>query len=114
MKKAKVAPPKAAPVKTAPPKKISIVKVIRLKAKPGPTGMSEIELVLAKPVGVFKKFYFSDIPSSSKNLRVEGHRAVQVVSERASHVISFDNLDDSCQMPAKPPYRGKLLLCRHL
>jgi hypothetical protein len=32
----------------APPRKISIVKVIRPKAKPVPRGTSKIELVLAK------------------------------------------------------------------
>jgi hypothetical protein len=45
--------------------KRSIVKVIPMKAKPGPKGTSEIELILAKLVGVSKKFCLSDVPGSS-------------------------------------------------
>jgi hypothetical protein len=43
---------KEAPVKTAANK--SIVKVIPPKAKSGSTGMSEIELILVKPIGYLK------------------------------------------------------------
>jgi hypothetical protein len=65
-KKTKVAQSgKAAPVKMTS-KKI-VVKVIRPKAKPRSTGMSEIELILAKSIGVSKKFCLSDAPSSSQS-----------------------------------------------
>jgi hypothetical protein len=50
-----VVPP---PSKTGPPRKISVVKVVHPRAKPGPQGTSEIELALAKPVGVSKKISY--------------------------------------------------------
>jgi hypothetical protein len=83
----------AAPVKVAPPKKI--VKVIQPKAIPGPRGTSEVDLILAKSVGVSKNFCFSDMSSSSQSQRDEGRRVMKVVRECTSGVISFDNLGDS-------------------
>jgi hypothetical protein len=62
-KKPKVAQSgKEASVKTNVKK--SIVMVIRPKAKSGLKGTSEIELILAKPIEVSKKFCLSDVPSS--------------------------------------------------
>jgi hypothetical protein len=104
-KKVKLALEKVAPVKAAPTKKISIVRVIRPKAKPMPRGTSKVELVLAKLIGVSKKLCFLDMPSCSQSRRDEGNRTVQMVSERASRMISFDNLDNSSPdaQEASPP-----------
>jgi hypothetical protein len=67
-KRAKTGTSRAAPSKTVSPlskvrpsKKIGVVKVIRPRVKIGPQGMSEIELVLVKPVGVSKKFCLLDV-----------------------------------------------------
>jgi hypothetical protein len=58
----KVAAKKA---KVALAKKVGVLKIVWPKPRPGPRGMSAIELVLPKPIGVSKKFCFSDAPSSS-------------------------------------------------
>jgi hypothetical protein len=47
------------------PKKINILKEVRLKARPRPNGTSEIELALTKSIRVSKKFCLLDVPSSS-------------------------------------------------
>jgi hypothetical protein len=106
-KKMKVAQAKVALVKMAPLKKISIVKVIRPKAKPGPRDMSEIEFTLTKPVGVSKNFCFSDISNSSQSQHDKGCRVMKVVHEHTSRVISFDNLGDSLPEARKASPRGK-------
>jgi hypothetical protein len=49
----------------APPKNISVLKVVRPKAKPGSHGTSEIELALAKLIVVSKIFCLSDASGSS-------------------------------------------------
>jgi hypothetical protein len=46
---------KAALVKMTPPKRI-VIKVDRLRAKPGLRGTSQIEFILVKPIGVPKNF----------------------------------------------------------
>jgi hypothetical protein len=48
-------------VKAAPTKKVGVLKIIQLKLRPESRGMSEIELALAKPIRVSKKFCFSDV-----------------------------------------------------
>jgi hypothetical protein len=99
-KKPKVAPSgNTAPVKTAVKK--SIVKVIRLKAKPGLKCTSEMELILAKPIGVSNKIFLSDVPGSSQIRRDEGHRVVEMFGEQAPHMITFDNHDDEVLKIAK-------------
>jgi hypothetical protein len=45
--------------------------------------------------------------SSSRGQRDEGHRAAQVVSECASHVISFDNLAESSPDSHKASQLGR-------
>jgi hypothetical protein len=95
MKKGEVSPVKVTLVKVAPTKKISVMKVIRPKQKLRPRGTSKIELALAKPDGVSKKFCLSDILRFSQSWHDEGGPTVQATSERASHVISFANLGDS-------------------
>jgi hypothetical protein len=57
------------PSKMGPPRKISIVKVIRPRAKPGPQSMLEIGLVSAKPVLVPKNFCLQYVPASSHGIR---------------------------------------------
>jgi hypothetical protein len=97
---------KAMPTKTIV--KRSIVKVIRLKAKPGPKGMSEIELIMAKPIRVSNFFCLSDVHDSSQSRCDEGHRTVETVVERAPRVILFDNLEDDSSSDiheASPPKR---------
>jgi hypothetical protein len=94
------------PSKTVPPssksgsaKKISILKIARPKAKPGPRGTSEIELALAKSVGVFKKFHLLDVASLPHGLHVVG-----VTVTHAARVPVFDNLsDDSSSDVRKTP-----------
>jgi hypothetical protein len=86
---------KVAQVKAAPAKKINVVKVIWPKPKSGPRGMSEIELALAKPIGVSKKFCFPDMPSSSQGRHDESGPVVQAASKLEAHVISFAKLGDS-------------------
>jgi hypothetical protein len=79
-------------VKTATKK--SIIMMICLKAKSGSRDTSEIELILAKPIRVSKIFCLSDVPDSSQNQHDESHCLVQMIGERAPHVITFDNLND--------------------
>jgi hypothetical protein len=72
---------KVAPVKAVPMNKISVVKVIWLNSKSGSRGTFEIELALAKPTRVSKKFCFSDMPSSCQSRHDEGGPVVQAASE---------------------------------
>jgi hypothetical protein len=60
------------PPKIGPAKKISILKIAQLKAKPGPPGTSEIELALARPVEMSKKFLLLDVAASSHGLHAAG------------------------------------------
>jgi hypothetical protein len=57
--------------------------------------MSEIELALAKPIEVSKKFCFPDTPSSSQGRHDESGPVVQAASRLEAHVISFAKLGDS-------------------
>jgi hypothetical protein len=87
--------------------------VIRPKANPSSRGTSEIELALAKPIGTSKNFCFLDVSSSSHGPHNKGHPIIQTVSEHASRVVTFDNLDaDSSPDFAKPHRLGKLVKCR--
>jgi hypothetical protein len=43
-------------------KKVGMIKIVWPKPIPRPSGTSKIELALAKPIGVSKKFCFSDVP----------------------------------------------------
>jgi hypothetical protein len=100
VKRVKTGPSRATPFKTAlppskmgPPKKISIVKVVQPRAKPGLQVMSEIELALTKLVGVSKIFCLLDLLASSHGLHDEGP-AMAYGGERAAHVMAFNNLGD--------------------
>jgi hypothetical protein len=97
-KKVKVASVKVVLVKTALPKKTSTIKIIWSRPKPGLRGSPEIELVLAKPIEASTKFCFSDIPSSSQSRHDKSNHAIQTISERASRMITFDNLDDDSSL----------------
>jgi hypothetical protein len=77
-------------------KKISIVKSARPRAKPGPQGTSEIELVLAKPIGVSKKFHLLDVIAPSYGLDVGGFATTHV--EHDARVQTFDNVDDDSSL----------------
>jgi hypothetical protein len=92
-KKVKTMASRAAPSKTVPPRKIGIVKVIRLSIKSGVQGTSEIELTLVKPVGVSKKISLRDAPSSSHGHH-GGGAATAKASEWVACVVAFDNLSD--------------------
>jgi hypothetical protein len=81
----------------APPKKTSVLMVVRPKAKPRPQGMSEIELALAKPVGVSKKFCLLDVLGTSQSPHDEGRAATNVI-EHATRVAAFDNLGDDSSL----------------
>jgi hypothetical protein len=89
LKKSATKKPKVAQNGRATPTKAdvkrSIVKVIPMKAKPGPKGTSE-------------KFCLSDVPGSSQSQRDESHRVGETIVERTPCVISFDNLDDDSSL----------------
>jgi hypothetical protein len=93
----KVVPP---PPKLRLAKKIGVLKIAHLKAKPGLRGKSEIELAVMKHVGVSKIFCLLDAAGSS-------HRphAMGILATRAARVPTFDNLGDNssldvCQTPS--------------
>jgi hypothetical protein len=94
--------------KAGPSKKIGVVKVICPRVKAGLQGTSEIELALAKPVGISKKFCLLDVAAPSHGLHGAG-LSVAHAGERAARVASFDNLGDDlspdvCQTP--PPKKA--------
>jgi hypothetical protein len=76
------------PPKAGPAKKVGILNISRLKARPGPPGMSVMELALAKPIGLSKKFLLLDIAASS-----HAHTAVAAMTHIARSP-AFDNLGD--------------------
>jgi hypothetical protein len=92
-KRAKTVPSQVTPSKVAPPKKITILKVVWLKAKPGLRGTSEIELALAKVIGVSKKFCLPDASDPSHVSRNKDHAATNI-AERGARVLAFNNLGD--------------------
>jgi hypothetical protein len=49
-----------------PTKKVGLLKISHPKARPGPRGTSAIELALAKPLGLSKKFHLLDVAASSQ------------------------------------------------
>jgi hypothetical protein len=82
--------------------------VIHPKAKLGPKGMSEIELILAKLIRVSKIFCFSDVLGSSQSQCDEGQCKIETIVERSPRVITFDNLGDDSSPDiheASPPKR---------
>jgi hypothetical protein len=103
-KSVKAGPSRAPPSKMAPPrpkvgssKKVGVLMIARPKAKPGPQGTSEIELALAKTIGVSKKFCLLDVAASS-------HEPYAVGATTTARVLAFDNLDDDslidlCETP---------------
>jgi hypothetical protein len=92
----KMEPP---PSKAGPAKKISILKIAQVKAKPRPQGTSEIELALVRHVGISKKFCLLDVAASSQGLHAEG-----ITITYAARVPAFNNLgDDSTRDVRKTP-----------
>jgi hypothetical protein len=51
--------------------------------------MPEIELAVAKPIEVSKKFHLLDVADSSHGLHAAG-----IAATHAAQVLAFDNLDD--------------------
>jgi hypothetical protein len=91
--------------KVRPSKKVGVLKIAQLKAKPGPRCTSEIELALAKPVGVSKKFHLLDLAASSHK-----PRSVGAATTRIARVSAFDNLDDDSSSDVrKTPSPGKMI-----
>jgi hypothetical protein len=91
-------------------KKVGMIKIVWPKPIPRPSGTSKIELALAKPIGVSKKFCFSDVPSSSLGQRDEGGSSVQMprgqvmkaVGECTAQVLKFASLGDSSPDTHRP------------
>jgi hypothetical protein len=79
------------PSRVGPLKKMSILKVVRLKVKTGLQGMSKIELTVAKLVGMSKKICLLDVMASSHGVCCAGLTAARA-GERAARVVAFDNL----------------------
>jgi hypothetical protein len=108
--------------KVAPVKKVSVLKIVLPKLRPGPRGTSEIELTLMKPIGVSKKFCFSDVPSSSLGQRNEvgptaqmpGGMVTKAAGERAAHVIRFAGLGDSSPNTHGPSTTEKIVVANVL
>jgi hypothetical protein len=107
MKRVKAGPGLAPLSKTAPPspksgpaKRISILKIARPKANPGPQGTSEIELALAKPVGVSKKFRVLDVVCSSHRLHAVGVTLIRATRVPAFNNLGVDSFPDVCRTPS--------------
>jgi hypothetical protein len=75
--------------KVAPVKKMSVLKIVWLKPRPRQRGTSAIELAPTKPIGVSKKFCFSDVPSCSLGM------VTKATGQRTARVIKFTCLGDS-------------------
>jgi hypothetical protein len=89
--------------KVGPSKKIGVVKVICPRVKTGPLGMLEIELALAKPVGVSKKICLLDVADLTHGLHCAGLNMAPT-GECVARVAAFDNLgDDSSPDVRKTP-----------
>jgi hypothetical protein len=81
----KTVPP---PPKAGPAKKVGILKISRLKARPRLRGMSAIELALANPIGVSKKFCLLHV-AASFHARTAGTTVTCT-----ARVLAFDSLGD--------------------
>jgi hypothetical protein len=88
-------------VQAVPPKKISVVKVVQSRVKPEPQSMLEIELALAKPVGISIFFLLSRCTGP----RDEGLTTTNV-GERTAHVVDLG--DDSSPDVRGTPSRKRL------
>jgi hypothetical protein len=89
------------PSKAGLTKKVGVLKISHPKASPGPRGMSAIELALARPLGVSKKFHLLDVAASCQAC------AVGVTTTRTAQVSAFDNLgDDSSPNVHEAPSLG--------
>jgi hypothetical protein len=85
-----MAPP---PSKLGLVRKIGIVKIAGPKAKARSQGTFEIELALAKPIGVPKKFCLLDVAALSHGVHVTVLDLTHV--ECPTRVPTFDNLGDN-------------------
>jgi hypothetical protein len=83
------------PFKVGPTKKVGVLKISRLKARPGPQGTSTIELALEKPLGVSKKFHLLDVAALSQAC------AASVTMTHTAQVPTFDNLNDDSSLDVR-------------
>jgi hypothetical protein len=88
----RVVPP---PPKVGPTKKVSVLKVSCPKARPGQQGMPMIELALAKPLRVSKKFRLLDVVDLSQAC------ATGSMTTRTAWVPTFDNLGDDSSLDVR-------------
>jgi hypothetical protein len=93
-KKVKASPSKtlslksvAPPPKSGPAAKVGVVNISRLKAKPGLRCTLEIELTLAKPVGVSKKFHVLDVAPLPHAPHITGTTTVHAARVMTHHRI---------------------------
>jgi hypothetical protein len=102
-KKVKTVASRATPSKAVPLRKICVMKMVLLRVKLRPQGTLEIELALAKLVGVSKFFCLLDAPSSSLGPH-GGGLAVTKAGEHTAPMAGFDNLaDDSSSRCLRGP-----------
>jgi hypothetical protein len=74
--------------------------VVHPKAKTRPQGTSEIELALAKPIAMSKKFCLLNIMAPSHGVRSAG-LVVACADECVAQVTAFDNLGDDSSLDAR-------------
>jgi hypothetical protein len=92
------------PPKVGPAKKVGVLKISRSKAKPGPRGTLAIELALANPIGVSKKFCLLDIAALS-----HAH-VVGATATRTTRVPALDNLSDDSSLDVhEAPSPGRMM-----
>jgi hypothetical protein len=103
--------------KVARVKKVGVIKIVQPKPRPGPRGTSEKELALAKPIGVSKKFCFSDVSSSSLGQCDECGSAAQMSGAGnegswrvCCRVLKFASFGDSSPDTHGPSPLKKILL----
>jgi hypothetical protein len=97
-------------VKVALAKKVGMVKIIRLKLKPGSRSMPKIELAPANPIGVSKKFCFWNVPSSSmgqcngggSTTQMPGGLVMKTTGEHGAYVLKFAIFGDSSPDTGRP------------
>jgi hypothetical protein len=80
--------------------------MVWLRVKTGPQCTSEIELALAKPVGVSNFFCLLDVVALSHGLHAVG-LAMTHIGECTARVVAFDNLSDDSSPDARRVFSPK-------
>jgi hypothetical protein len=75
--------------KAGPAKKVAVMKIAQPKSKPGPRGTSEIELALARAVGVSKMFCLLDVAASSHEPQATGAPRLALLRCRPSTISTM-------------------------